>query len=124
VKKILVIDDEDLLIRTLNSLLTKHKYEVYSVMNGSDAKVMIEEEEFELIICDMQMPGLNGVETIKEIKNAIKLKNAKDIPVIFITGYADTDLEKQAKDLKPVAYIFKPFEIPVILDAIKSALKL
>ncbi len=93
-------------------------------MNGSDAKVMIEEEEFELIICDMQMPGLNGVETIIEIKKAIKLKKSKDIPVIFLTGYADPNLEKQAKHLEPVAYLLKPFELPVILAAIKSALKL
>ena len=66
-KRILVIDDEELLIKTFDRLLEKQGYEVYTVKNGADAIVMVEEEQFDLIITDIRMPGDDGVETIKKI---------------------------------------------------------
>ncbi len=117
-KRILVIDDEELIIKSLSRLLEKNGYEVFIAKNGQDALVMIEVEDFDLIIADMKMPGMNGAETVERIYKT------KKIPVIFITGYADEDLKKRADALAPVAYIYKPFDIGELVGKIKQGFKL
>src|SRR3990167_6359776 len=101
-KKILVIDDEELLIRTMNRLLEKSGYEVYTAKNASDAQVMAGEEEFDLIISDIRMPGKNGVETVRAIQNLLASNHKKTLPVVFVTGFADEEIETEAQKLHPV----------------------
>ncbi len=122
-KKILVIDDEELIVRSLKKLLEKNAFEVFIAKNGQDAIVMAEEEDFDLIIADIRMPGLNGAETVQSIFENLDRKKIKRTPVIFITGYADTEMEDKAKALNPIAYIYKPFDIPELVDRVKGALK-
>jgi len=115
-KKILVIDDEEILTITFVKLLETAGYAVLVASRGEDAVIMAEEDDFDLIICDIRMPGQDGVKTIQQIKN---LRGKKEIPVIFITGYADEILEKEANRLDPIAYIYKPFDTFKLLDLIK-----
>lgn len=122
-KNILLIDDEELIIRSLIKLLEKKGYQVLVAKNGQDAIAMVEEEQFDLIVADIRMPGINGVETIEAIYDIFNKTNVSKTPVIFITGYADEDIKKKAEALKPVAYIYKPFDIPELVDKIKEVLK-
>jgi CheY-like chemotaxis protein len=122
-KKILVIDDEELIIKSLKKLLEKNGFTVFVAKKGQDALVMIEEEDFDLIIVDIRMPGMNGVETTQSIYKILEKKKHKKLPTIFITGYVDEGIEKEAKALKPVAYIYKPFDIPELVDKIKEVLR-
>ena len=122
-KNILIIDDEELIIRSLKKLLEKNGYSVFIAKNGQDALVMTEEESFDLIVADIRMPGLNGVETIQAIYEGLARKGLKDIPAIFITGYADEEIKLKAEALKPVAYIYKPFDISELVDQIYKVLK-
>src|SRR3989338_8188660 len=108
-KKILVIDDEEMIIKSLTKLLERNNYKVMIVKKGMDALEVVEEETFDLIICDIRMPGINGVETIINIKKTLETKGEKLPSLIFITGYADKDCEEKAKTLNPAAYIYKPF---------------
>lgn len=117
-KKILVIDDEEILTATFAKLLETAGYSVLVASRGEDAVVMVEEDNFDLVICDIRMPGQDGVKTIQQIK---KLQGKTDIPVIFITGYADEALEKEANRLHPVAYVYKPFDAFKLLDLVKKA---
>ena len=119
-KKILVIDDEELIIKTLSKLLEKNGYEVFIAKNGEDAVVMTEEEKFDLLIVDIRMPGLNGVETIERIYKMLNTRKQAKMPVIFISGYADEQIEKQIKKIAPVAYVHKPFDIESIIETIKK----
>ena len=119
-KRILVVDDEELLIRSLTRLLEKHGYEVYTTRNGTDAQVMVGEEDFDLVICDIRMPGVNGVETVRSIQKIVRSQNKADLPVIFITGFADETIEEEAKKMKPLAYLYKPFEVQEILQLIRA----
>ncbi len=121
-KKILVVDDEELLMGTLPKLLEKNGYEVYKVRNGADALVMIDEEDFDLIITDVRMPGVDGVKTMKTIDESLKTNKKLPIPVIFITGYADEKLEAEARKMNPIAYLFKPFHNQEILDLVRKAI--
>jgi len=97
--------NEEILTITFVKLLEKAGYSVLVASRGEDAVIMAEEDAFDLILCDIRMPGQNGVATIQQIKN---LRGKKEIPVIFITGYADEVLEKEASRLEPVAYLYNP----------------
>lgn len=122
-KKILVIDDEELIIKSLRKLLEKNGFTVFVAKNGQDALIMTEDEEFDLIVADIRMPGMNGVETIETIYNNLKKTNSKKTSVIFITGYADEEIKQKAKNLGPIAYIYKPFDIVELVNKIKGALR-
>lgn len=122
-KKILVIDDEELIVKSLSKLLEKNGFEVFIIKRGQDAIAIVEEQDVDLIICDIRMPGMNGIETIRNIPNVYKQKEPPNPPVIFITGYADKNLEKEAKSLNPVAYIYKPFDISTLVEKINEVLK-
>lgn len=122
-KKILILDDEELIIRTLAKLLEKSGYDVLVVKNGEDAVAMVEEEEMDLIISDIRMPGLNGLEAMKRVCQEQAQKGKKKIPMIFITGYADPQLEEEARRLSPVDYLYKPFDLPDLMTRVKEALQ-
>ena len=121
-KKILVIDDEEIIIKSLSRLLEKNVYEVFIAKNGQDAIIMAEEGDFDLILADIRMPGISGVEAIESIYGNIKTANTKKPPVIFITGYADDEIAEHAKSVNPIAYIYKPFDMPELVDKIKEVL--
>jgi len=122
-KNILIIDDEELIIRSLSRLLEKQGFTVLVAKKGEDALAMAEEEDFDLIIADIRMPGMDGVETIQHIHDNLRKNKSKKIPTIFITGYANKELEQKAMTLKPIAYIYKPFDIPELICQVKKALE-
>ena len=121
--KIMVIDDEELLTRTFARMLERQDYEVWVASRPEDALAMAEKEDFDLVLCDIRMPGKNGVETIREIQSQRLANQRGRLPVIFLTGYADIKLEKEAETLEPVAYIFKPFDTGKLLELIRSTVK-
>jgi len=121
-KKILIIDDEELIIKSLSRLLEKSGYEVFIAKNGQDAIIMAEEGNFDLIIADIRMPGINGVDAVGSIYKEMSARRKIKMPSIFITGYADETIEKRAKLLSPAAYIYKPFDNVMLLDKIKKAI--
>ena len=121
-KNILVMDDEELIIKSLIKLLGKTGYQVLVAKNGQEALAIVEEESIDLIVADIRMPGLNGVETICALYKQAEQKNTAKIPVIFITGYADDQIRQKAKTLKPVAYIYKPFDIQDLVKKIEEVL--
>jgi two-component system alkaline phosphatase synthesis response regulator PhoP len=121
-KKILVIDDEELIIKSLSKLLEKNGYEVFITKNGQDAIIMAEEEDFDLILADIRMPGINGFETVQQIYKESAKGRQRKIPAIFITGYADEMIEGKIRALKPAGYIYKPFDSKELLAKIKEVI--
>lgn len=120
-KKILIIDDEELLTRTYTLLLEKSGFETYTALNGDDAKAMAEEEDFGLIISDIRLPGKDGIKVVKEIQDACNAKSGKRrIPVIFVTGYCDKEIKKFAAKLEPIAFLTKPFDNAELLNFTKG----
>ena len=122
-KKILVIDDEEILTRTFVRLLEKAGYEVFVAKSGRDAVDVAEAESLDLILCDIRMPGMDGIETIRKVRETIQKKGSVQPPEIFITGYADEKDEGRAKELQPAAYVRKPFDNAELLDRIKNILE-
>lgn len=117
-KRILVVDDDLLVLSSLEKLLRKENYEILTAQSGKDALEKVERIDFDLIIIDIRMPELDGIETVKRIKTIGKDKGKSDVPVVFITGYADLAANVQAEKLGEV--ILKPFNLEDLLDRIKE----
>ena len=119
-KRILLIDDEDLIIISFHKLLTKSGYDVSVANTGMAALEMAEDEEFDLVISDIRMPWVNGIETVREIKQTLQVRQKKILGIIFITGYADKNLEEAAKEFSPAAYLHKPIDIQYLLKTVQK----
>lgn len=122
-KKILVIDDDQLVARSLARLLENEGFTLSWADNGEKALEIISENEFDLIISDIRLPGMDGIEINSRIKNHLKEKNKKEIPVIFITGYSDEKSYNEAQNLNPSDFIYKPFDKEKFIGSIKSAIR-
>lgn len=121
-KKILVIDDEELVIKSISKLLSKEGYAVTVAKSGKDALEKLKKIDFDLTICDIRMPEMNGIETIKQIRACLEKSNKKSPPSILITGYVDPDKYDAALDLEVMNYLPKPFDNKELLEAVKNAI--
>lgn len=118
-KKILVIDDEKLVVESLKKLLKREGYEVNIAKNGAEAMARIKESDFDLIVSDIRMPDINGIEIVKKIREYLKQNGKSPVPEILITGYASEENMEEAEKLNVADYIHKPFNIKDFLDVIK-----
>jgi DNA-binding response OmpR family regulator len=102
--KILVVDDEEKICRNVEKILSKDDYEVSYALNADDALEKMAKESYSLLISDIIMPGMNGLEFLKLVKNQWPLTK-----VIMFTAYASTDTALKAIRLGALDYIPKPF---------------
>jgi putative two-component system response regulator len=112
-EKILVVDDEELIRRTVAKILKKQDFEVYLAEDGYAGVEMARTQEFDMVISDVRMPGIDGVETIRLIKEL-----QPDICSIIITGYASEETPVQALKVGINDYIFKPFEVDTFIHSV------
>jgi len=115
--KILVVDDEQNLRGALKLLLELEGYTVETASNGLEGLEAIHQDNFDLVISDVRMPKMDGLEMLKEIR-----KNNSLLPVILITAFASIDDVITAIQEKAVNYIKKPFENSEVLHAVKKEL--
>lgn len=117
---ILIIDDDPLVLRTFDLLLKRVGYETVTASNHEDALQTILTKHVDLVLSDIRMPGKNGVETVQTILNHIKSAGRDDLPVIFITGYAEMSDELKADFLGEVLH--KPVDMDHLLVTIREYL--
>lgn len=122
-KNILVIDDDKLIAITLRRLLTREGYNVATALNGVRALALIQKSDFDLIMSDIKMPGMDGIETVKKIRDYLTQNNKKPVPEIFITAYAKEEVYKKALNLKAAGYIEKPFDIKTLLESVAKVIE-
>lgn len=103
-KKILVIDDDPMNLRMASFLLTKQSYEVVTAGSGDEGLKILDDTPVDLILLDIEMPGMDGIETFQYI-----MVEHIEIPVIFLTASTDTKNVIEALRLGAVDYITKPF---------------
>jgi len=124
-KKILVIDDDPLVIRSIDKYLKSHGYNIETAQSGKEALEKIKNSDFDLIISDIRMPGMDGIETLKEIRESSLRHNKEKVPAIIITGYAGGDeVYRKAGELGIVECIYKPFELDEFIEVIRKSLEL
>lgn len=116
--RILLIDDEAELVQTLVERLAFRSIDAVAEMDGHSALERIQKESFDLVIADIKMPGLGGLEVV-----GILRERYPDVKIILITGHGLLD-EEMEMDIEGVSEILiKPFSIDVLITAIKRALE-
>ena len=116
--KILVIDDEKFIQEGCNRILTGEGYDVETSYTGQEGFKKMEEETYDLVITDLMMPGISGMEALKKIK-----KNDPDIGVIIITGYPTPETAVEAIKLGALDYLPKPFTPSELISVVKKAIE-
>lgn len=117
-KKIILIEDESSVVSFIKKGLQELDFEVSVAFDGNTGISMVEENDFDLIILDIMLPGINGLDVCKEIR-----KNNKNIPILFLTALSSSEnivlgLESGGDD-----YLVKPFKFIELVARIKSLLR-
>jgi len=105
-KKILVVDDDEMNLRMAEFILKQDGYEVHKVQSGMECLLFLRDETVDLVLLDVEMPIMSGIQTLEIMKTNDELK---DIPVIFLTAAADADTVIEAGKLGATDYVTKPF---------------
>ena len=113
---ILVADDEEIMREILYSLLTREGCHVRMANDGETAVQVVREEPFDVVLLDIMMPGLNGLDALEKIKNF-----DTDLPVIMITAYGTTSNTREAFKRGAFDFVEKPFKNDDVLLVVRNA---
>ena len=114
---ILIVDDEFGVRESLKMIL-KPICQVYSAADGKEALAIIQKYRFDLVTLDLKMPGLSGIDVLREIK-----KNNPDVEVLVITGYGTGQNLQEASQLGAGEFITKPFNVPDFIKSVNKSLQ-
>ncbi len=114
---LLVVDDQDEIRATLKRLLGKHGYQVVVARNGKEAVEAVAQQRFDLILMDIRMPGMSGVDAFIQIKQA-----SPKTPVILMTAYAMEEDIRRAISEGAHTVVYKPFDMEKVLGLIGECL--
>ena len=114
--KILIVDDEPVIRSTLREILEYEKYEIEEAADAKKALEMLEKQEFKVVLSDIKMPGMNGIEFLDELQ-----KKENDTPVIMITGHGDVDTAVEALKKGAFDFIQKPLDLNRLLISVRNA---
>ena len=112
-KSILIVEDNELNMRLFTDLLQAHGYETLTSVDGRDAIELCRTHKPNLIVMDIQLPGMSGIEITKLLKADDELK---DIPVIAVTAFAMKGDEVRIMEAGFASYVAKPISAPSFLD--------
>ena len=119
-EKILVIDDEPDMLMLLRMIIEENTaWEVETTNNPSEGLKMVMEDDYDLVIADLKMPGMDGMEVFEELKEM-----RPDIPVIIITAYGSLESAEEARNKGVADFITKPFRKDTILFTMSRVLEL
>ena len=118
-EKILIVEDELNLRKLLSLILSQQHYQVITVDNAEEAMAIIQQQDIDLILLDNRLPGMSGLEALKQIK-----ETAPDIFVILMTAYAGVDTAVEALKLGAIDYIVKPFDQNDLKELVTRTLEL
>jgi two-component system KDP operon response regulator KdpE len=115
--KILVVDDEPQIRRIMRTTLTAEGYAVYDARSGEEALDAVREQRFDLVLLDVNMPGIGGLEACRSIRST------SDTAIIMLTVRSAEDDKVAALDAGADDYVTKPFGMPELLARIRAALR-
>lgn len=118
-KTILIVEDNELNMKLFNDLLQANGYDTLQTMDGQEVMAMAEEHHPDLILMDIQLPKISGLEVAKMIKDTEALK---DIPIIAVTAFAMKGDEEKIREGGCDGYIAKPISVPLFLETVSGFL--
>ncbi|MBN8253368.1 response regulator [Priestia flexa] len=118
-EKILIVDDQYGIRILLTEVLQKEGYQTFQAANGFQAIDIAKEQQLDLVLLDMKIPGMDGIEILKRLK-----EYDKTIKVIIMTAYGELDMIQEAKDLGALTHFAKPFDIDEIRQVVREYIPL
>ena len=114
---ILIIDDERPIRSTLREILEYEKYKVSDAENGEEGLKLIEKEKFDLVLCDIKMPKMDGIEVLEKV-----MEKQSDLPVVMISGHGNIETAVEAIKMGAFDFISKPLDLNRLLVTVRNAL--
>jgi DNA-binding NtrC family response regulator len=115
---VLLVDDEAEFLETLVKRLKKRKLNASGVLSGEDALEALKATPVDVVVLDVKMPGMDGIETLREIKRNFPL-----VEVIMLTGHANMEVAIEGMELGAFDYLMKPMDIDELLYKLQDAYK-
>lgn len=116
---ILCVDDEPANLKLLENILVPRGYEVVSVASGEDALRKIKTQTIDLVLMDLMLTGMDGLQVSRKIKDS---KKARNIPIIMLTAHSGVESFIKSLSNEVFAYLHKPFETEELLNLVRAAL--
>jgi CheY-like chemotaxis protein len=117
-KKVLVVDDDAVVNRSINRVLSGEGYQVRETMSGSEALAELDHQQYDMVFTDIRMPGMDGLEMTSRVKQA-----HPDVPVVIITGFGTEASERKARELGVAGFLRKPLTPEMIIENAERALR-
>jgi two-component system, OmpR family, response regulator len=114
--RVLIVDDELDFLETIVKRLNRRKVDATGIDSGLKALELLEREHFDVVILDVRMPGMDGLETLKEMKKKRPL-----LEVIMLTGHASVESGVQGMQYGAFDYVMKPADLDELLEKIREA---
>lgn len=115
--KILIIDDEKSIRKTLREILEYEKYQVDEAADGAEGLGMIQKEKYDIILCDIKMPKMDGIEVLEKV-----MQLALDTPVVMVSGHGNIETAVEAVKKGAFDFIAKPLDLNRLLVTIRNAM--
>jgi len=116
--RVLLVDDEVEFVSTLTKRMKKRKLKTFSVNSGEDALEFLDQHPADVVVLDVKMPGIDGIQTLREIKQQYPL-----VEVIMLTGHANVEVAIQGMEIGAFDYLMKPMAIDDLVYKIQDAYK-
>lgn len=116
---ILAVDDSTTMRQMVNFTLSSAGHKVLEAENGDEALKLVKSNKFDLIISDVNMPGMNGIELVRTLRS---MPECKFTPVLMLTTVGGVDIKQQGKAAGATGWIVKPFNPEVLLATLKKVL--
>jgi DNA-binding NtrC family response regulator len=116
--KVLLVDDEEEFVRSLSERLQMRELDSDLAFNGEQALQVVQDEVPDVMVLDLRMPGIDGMEVLRRVK-----KNYPKVQVIILTGHGGDKDEKQARKLGAFAYLQKPVDLDHLVEVMRKAYK-
>ena len=120
----MIIDDASEIRQVVGHVLTSEGYEVVEASDGADAlsKLNSNGNGFDLFICDVNMPNMDGITFLKKLKSDDKYSEYKFSPIIMLTTESSEDMKEECQKAGAKAWLLKPFQPQKVLEAVKKLL--
>jgi YesN/AraC family two-component response regulator len=114
--RVLIVDDEEELVSTLVERLDIRRIHAHGVTTGREALACLQDQVFDVVLLDVKMPEIGGLQVIQEIKERLP-----DLEVILLTGHGSDEDAKKGLELGAFEYIIKPFNLSALIDVLHRA---
>jgi DNA-binding NtrC family response regulator len=115
---VLLVDDEVEFLETLVKRLKKRRLNTIGVSSGEEALRVLKDQDIDVVVLDVKMPGISGIDTLREIKKSSPL-----VEVIMLTGHANMEVAIAGMELGAFDYLMKPMDIDELLYKLQDAYK-